>query len=133
MLNRERSTLFVLSIFGGLALLLASIGLYGVIAYSVTQRSREFGIRLALGAQNSSIVKLVLREGIATAVIGLIIALPCSMALSRFLANRLHGLNPLDPATYAAISIIWVGVALLAVLVPARRAIADPVQALRME
>jgi predicted permease len=133
MLSRERSTLFVLSLFGGIALLLASIGLYGVIAYSVMQRSSEFGIRLALGAQHGNIVRLVLREGVITVVIGLIIALPCSMALSRFLANRLHGLNPLDPFTYAAISIIWLAVAILAVLVPARRAISNPMESLRVE
>jgi predicted permease len=133
MLSRERSTVFVLSLFGGLALLLASIGLYGVISYSVIQRGREFGIRLALGAQHKAIVLLVLREGVLTVLAGLIIGVPCSIALGRYLANSLHGLNPLDPITYAAIAILWVGVAILAVLVPARKAISSPMDALRVE
>jgi len=133
MLSKERSTVFVLSLFGGLALLLASIGLYGVISYSVMQRAREFGIRLALGAQHKAIMMLVLREAVLTVMAGLIIGVPCSIALGRYLISRLHGLNPLDPLTYAAIAILWVAVAILAVFVPARKAISNPLEALRVE
>ncbi len=132
-LSRERSTAFILSCFGGLALLLASVGLYGVISYSVARRSREFGIRLALGAPQSNIMKLVFREGIATVLVGLTLGLPCAIALARLLVNRLHGVSPLDPISYAAISMLWICVAILAVLVPARKAIADPMTALRVE
>jgi ABC-type antimicrobial peptide transport system permease subunit len=133
MLARERSTAFVLSLFGGLALLLASVGLYGTISYSVAQRRREFGIRLALGAQHGNIKKLVLREGLATVAAGLIIGLPCSMVLSRFVGNQLHGMSPLDPASYIAIALLWILVSVLAVLAPARKAISNPLEALRVE
>jgi ABC-type antimicrobial peptide transport system permease subunit len=133
MLSRESATAQVLSIFGAVALLLASVGLYGVLAYSVAQRNREFGIRMAMGAQRKSIVMLVLREGLATILAGLAIGLPCSIFMSRILASRLHGMNPLDPITYAGISILWIGVAILAVLFPARKALSNPMAALRVE
>jgi predicted permease len=132
-ISRERSTAFVLSCFGSLALLLASIGLYGVISYSAARRSREFGIRLALGAPQANIMKLILREGMATVLIGLLIGFPCAMALTRLIASRLHGVSPLDPISYAAISALWIVVAILAVLRPARKAIVNPIKALRVD
>jgi len=131
--TQERSAAWVLGIFGALALILAAIGLYGIISYSVTQRTREFGIRMALGARGGDIVRQVIFEGMKIAALGLAIGLSCSMALSRFLASRMHGLSPLDPATYAAISALILAVALLAVLLPARRAAANPMNALRTE
>ncbi len=133
MLARERSTAFVLSLFGGLALLLASVGLYGVISYSVAQRSREFGIRLALGGRHSAIMKIVLCEGLITVLAGMILGLPCSMGLAKTLAARLHGMSPLDPISYAVISLLWIFVSVLAALVPAKKAISNPMDALRVE
>jgi ABC-type antimicrobial peptide transport system permease subunit len=131
--SEERSAACVLGIFGSLALLLAAIGLYGIISYSVTQRTREFGIRIALGARNGDIVRQVIFEGLKMAAFGLAIGLSCSVALSRFLASRLHGLSPLDPATYAAISALILVIAFLAAFLPARRAVANPMSALRTE
>ncbi len=131
--SEERSAACVLGIFGSLALLLAAIGLYGIISYSVTQRTREFGIRIALGARGGNIVRQVLLEGLKMAAFGLAIGLAGSVALSRFLASRLHGLSPLDPATYAAISVLILVIAFLAAFLPARRAAGNPMDALRTE
>ncbi|NLT68584.1 MAG: FtsX-like permease family protein [Acidobacteria bacterium] len=129
----ERSAAYVLGIFGSLALFLAAIGLYGIISYSVAQRTREFGIRTALGARNRDIVQQVISEGLRMAALGLVIGLACSAALSRFLVSRMHGLNPLDLITYAAISTLILAIASLASFVPARRAVRNPMDALRTE
>jgi len=86
-----------------------------------------------MGAQAKSIIMLVFREGLITIIGGLAIGLPGSIFVSRLLVSRLHGMNPLDPVTYAGISILWIGVALLAVLVPARKAISNPMASLRVE
>jgi predicted permease len=131
--SRERAAAGVLGIFGLLGLVLAAIGLYGVISYSITQRTREFGIRVALGARSNDIVRQVTFDGMKVAALGLAIGLFCSAALSRFLASRMHGLSPLDPVTYAAISALALAVAFLAAFLPARRAAADPMKALRAE
>jgi macrolide transport system ATP-binding/permease protein len=133
LLSRERSTAFILILFGGLALVLATVGLYGIIAYSAAQRSREFGIRLALGAQQNTIKALVLREGLLTVLSGLAVGMPCAMILSRLLANRLHGMSSLDPISYISIAVLWICVSVIAVLVPARKAISNPLNALRVE
>jgi predicted permease len=131
LLSQERSAALVLGIFGLLALILAAIGLYGVISYSVAQRTHEFGIRAALGAGNGNIVRQVITEGVVLAIIGLAIGLPGSLCLSRFVSSRMHGLSPLDPTTYFTISILSLTVALLASFLPARRAAANPMSALR--
>ncbi len=133
LVTRERSSAFVLSLFGGLAFLLAGIGLYGVVSYSVRSRSREFGIRLALGAQNGEIIRLVIREGVLTIVTGLLIGIPISMAATRIFQSRLHSMSPLDPITYVITAILWIALAIIAPLFPARRALSDPMNALRFE
>ena len=133
MLSRERSTASVLGIIGSLALILAAVGLYGVISYYVIQHTHEFGIRMALGAQPAGIIRQIIREGMTLAFVGLAIGLPCSMALSRFVAVRLHGVSTADPLTYATISFLCLAATLLAVLLPARRATANPMEALRFE
>ncbi|MGA2261434.1 MAG: ABC transporter permease [Acidobacteriota bacterium] len=131
--SKERAAACVLGISGLLALILAAIGLYGIISYSVTQRTREFGIRMALGARGGEIVRQVICEGMKMVALGLAIGLSCSAALSRFVASRLHGLSPLDPTTYAAITIFVISIAFLAAFLPARRAAANPMDALRTE
>ncbi len=133
MLSRERSSAFVLSLFGGLAFFLAGIGLYGVVSYSVASRSREFGIRFALGAQNRTILKLVLREGVLTILAGLLLGIPLSVAATRLLQSRLHGMNSLDPVTYTITSFLWIALAIVAAIVPAKRALSNPINALRFE
>lgn len=133
LLSQERSAALVLGIFGLFALILAAIGLYGVISYSVAQRTHEFGIRAALGAGNGDIVRQVIMEGVVLASLGLAIGLPGSMILSRFVSSRMHGLSPLDPATYITISFLSLAVAFLASFLPARRVAADPMSALRTE
>lgn len=132
-MSQERAAASVLTVFGLLALVLAAIGLYGIISYSVAQRTHEFGIRMALGAQNADILKQVILEGMALVALGLAIGLPCSMALSRLVESRMHGLSPLDPGIYAIVPIASFAVALCAVILPARRASADPMNALRIE
>jgi predicted permease len=133
LLSQERSTASVLLAFGSLALILAATGLYGIISYAVAQRAHEFGIRRALGAQNADIIKPVIREGMTLALAGLAIGLPCSMALSRFIESRLHGMSPVDPFAYASVSLLCVSVMVLAALLPARRAAQSPIAALRFE
>jgi predicted permease len=133
LLARERSTLLVLTLFGILALLLSSIGLYGILSYSVTRRYREFGIRLALGAKRANVLMLVFREGLVMVLTGLAIGLPVSMALAKLLESRLHNMSPLDPITYIAVSGLWIVITLIAVIVPARKALKNPLEALRFE
>jgi predicted permease len=120
--------------FAALALLLASIGLYGVLSYTVARRTSEIGLRMALGAPRGSVVGAVVRNALLTAVIGLAVGLAGSLALSRLLASSLFGVRPTDPATLAAVSAAVLLVTLLASYVPARRAAdVDPVSALRTE
>jgi ABC-type antimicrobial peptide transport system permease subunit len=127
-------TLVMLGIAGAMALLLGTVGLYGVIAYSVSQRTREIGIRMVHGAQRSDVMRLVLGEGILVIMIGLAIGLVGSVALTRFLSSLLSGVNPTDPPTFAGVSALLALVALAACFVPARKATRiDPMLALRYE
>jgi putative ABC transport system permease protein len=120
--------------FAALALLLASIGLYGVLSYTVARRASEIGLRMALGAPRGRVVGSIVRSALLTAVIGLAIGLAGSLALSRLLSSSLFGVQPTDPATLAAVSAAVLLVTLLASYVPARRAAdIDPVSALRTE
>jgi len=124
----------LLGIFGLLALALAGIGVYGVMAYSVTQRNQEIGIRMALGAGQAEIIGMVLRQGMILTSIGLTIGLAASIALSRFVARLLFGIGATDPLVFGTVSLILAGVALIASYVPARRATRiDPLGALRTE
>ncbi len=120
--------------FGGLALLLASVGIYGVMAYSVSRRTREIGIRMALGAGRRDVLRLVLGEGLLLIGVGLIVGILATLAVTRLMAGLLYGVSATDPLTLIAIPIILAGVALGACFVPARRATrVDPMVALRYE
>ena len=131
---RSRFTMLLLSIFAGLALTLACIGIYGVIAYSVAQRTHEIGIRLALGAQRRDVLKLILRQGLRLALIGVVIGVSAGLLLTRLITSLLYGTKPGDPLTFAAVSALLILVALLACYVPALRAMrVDPMVALRYE
>ncbi len=131
---RQNFNMLLLSIFAGVALLLASLGIYGLMAYSVQQRTQEIGIRLALGANGQDMLKLVLRQGMTLAGIGVVIGGAVAFGLARLLKSLLFGVNATDPLTFGAVVAILVLVALVACYVPARRASAvAPVEALRVQ
>jgi putative ABC transport system permease protein len=133
-LKRPRFNLVLVGIFAATALLLAAVGIYGVIAYLVEQQTREIGIRCALGAKRSHILKLVIGRGVGMAFIGIVLGIVASIGLTRFLAGLLYGVTSVDPATFVAISILLLLVAALACYIPARRATKiDPLTALRYE
>ena len=133
-LDHQRFNLTLLGVFAGVALALAVIGIYGVMAYSVTQRTSEIGIRVALGAQRRDILRLILRQGTGLAVIGASIGILASLGLTRFLSHLLFGISPRDPGTFFLIPLALCAVSLLACYIPARRAVgADPIRALRYE
>jgi putative ABC transport system permease protein len=133
-LAARRFVVTVLGIFASLALLLAVIGLYGVISYSVTQRTQELGVRMALGAQTSQVLRLVIREGMQLAGIGAACGLAASIAFSRVLRSQLYQVSAFDPLTLLVTAMILIGAALLASYIPARRATrVDPMEALRYE
>jgi ABC-type antimicrobial peptide transport system permease subunit len=122
------------SALGLLALVLASLGIYGVTAYSVSQRTREIGIRVALGADRRAVLRLVLGQGLRLLAIGVALGISGGAAASRLISSLLYGLSPFDPITYAGVSLVLVIVALLASYGPARRATSvDPMIALRSE
>jgi len=122
------------SFFGGLALLLACIGLYGVMSYTVSSRTKEIGVRMALGAQRSAVLWMVLREVVILVLIGVAVGIPAALAASRSLSSLLFGLNPADPVSLGIVILLLLVVALLAGLIPARRAVkVDPLVALRYE
>jgi predicted permease len=124
----------LLGVFATVALVLSAIGTYGVLAYTVAERRREIGIRIALGATTNGVLRLVLGQGLRLAVIGLIIGLVGAAALTRLTSTLLFGVRPVDPATYAAVGVFLLAVALLASIIPARRATTvDPLVALRMD
>jgi putative ABC transport system permease protein len=131
---RPRFTAVLLAVFGGVAVLLATIGVYGITAYSVAQRTREIGIRVALGAQAREVVGLVLRHSLLLAVLGVGLGVAGALLLTRYLSALLFGLTPLDPTTFILVSAAFLLTVALASLVPARRAMrVDPVVALRHE
>jgi putative ABC transport system permease protein len=132
--SQPRFNLFLLGLFGGLALLLSAAGIYGVTAYSVAQRSPELGIRMALGAQPHDVLKLILGQGLRLIAGGIVLGLAAAFALTRLMSTLLFGVSATDPSTFAAIALLLTLVALLACWIPARRATkVDPMIALRCE
>jgi putative ABC transport system permease protein len=133
-LARTSFTLVMLGIAGAMALVLGIIGIYGVISYAVSQRRREIGIRLALGAQQEQLRRMFVRHGLVLAGIGVAIGLVAAVGLMQLMKSLLFGISPLDPVTYATVPLVLVSAAVLASYLPARRAAAvDPVEALRVE
>ena len=132
-LSRPRLFAVLAAAFAIVAAFLAAIGVYGVTAYSVTQRTRELAVRLALGARPAELLLMVIRQGVAWTVVGLFLGVAGSIALSRYLQGVLFGITPVDPMTFAVVSAMFLVVAILATFIPARRiARVDPLVALRM-
>jgi predicted permease len=132
--SQRRFQSFVMSVFAGLALLLASIGLFGVLTSLVGQRTQEIGIRMALGAQSKDVLRMVVGEGVRLVLLGVAIGLGAGIALSRYLASLFFGVSPTSPVTYLEVALLMIGIALIACLLPALRAIrVNPMTALRYE
>ncbi len=130
----RRFSMILLGVFAGLALVLSSVGIYGVISYLVGQRTREIGIRVALGARRADVLRLVLGHSVKMALIGVAIGLLASLGLTRLMVNMLYGVSPVDPLTFLGVAVILTAVALAACYIPARRAMrVDPMVALRYE
>jgi putative ABC transport system permease protein len=133
-ISRQNFNMLLLSIFATSALLLAAIGIYGVMSYSVQQQTRNIGIRMALGADKSTILAMILRQGLMPAFLGVAAGLAGAFGLTRLMESLLYGVKPGDPISFFGVAAILLMVALLAVLIPARRAISlDPIAALRSE
>src|SRR5205807_9853654 len=133
-LSQRRFSMEMITLFALTALLLAGLGIYGVISYLVSERTQEIGLRLALGASRSNILRIVLRQGLGLAIVGAAVGLVCALIVSHLMASLLYGVSPTDPGTFAGVTLLLMGVALLACYVPAHRAMrVDPMVALRYE
>jgi putative ABC transport system permease protein len=133
-LSPRRFQTTVLSLFSFVALLLAGVGIYGVLGYSVTRRTHEIGIRMALGAHPRDMVKLIVKDGARLALLGLLIGASAATILTQFLKSLLFGVTSTDPLTFLAVAIVLFSIALLACYLPARRAACvNPIVALRYE
>ena len=131
---RQRFSMLLLGVFAGLAVVLAAVGIYGVMSYSVAQQTREIGIRMALGAQRSDVLKMTVGQGLRLVLTGVAIGLAAAFVLTRVMSTLLFGVSPTDPLTFISISIVLIGVALLASYIPALRATrVDPMFALRYQ
>jgi ABC-type antimicrobial peptide transport system permease subunit len=132
--SRQQFNMWLMTVFGACALLLAAIGIYGLMAYSVEQRTQEIGIRLALGAPASTVKNMIVRQGMLLAVIGLVLGLGAAFVLSRFVETFLFRVQARDPMVFIGMPMVLAAVAFLAVWLPARRASRiDPIIALRAE
>jgi putative ABC transport system permease protein len=130
----RRFSMLLLGLFAGIALFLAAVGLYGVVAYAVSQRTQEIGLRMAIGAQRGDVLRLVVGAGMKLAVLGVALGIACALALAQLVAAMLYEVTPFDPASYSATALVLLAVAALACYVPARRAMrVDPIAALRQE
>jgi ABC-type antimicrobial peptide transport system permease subunit len=131
-ISRERFHMLLMGVFGGVSLLLAAVGIYGLMAYSVEQRTQEIGIRMALGAEQSDVRGMVMRQGMVFAGVGIVIGIAAALALATQIASLLFGVKPWDPLVFGVIPVVLIATALLAVWWPARRATqVDPATALR--
>jgi ABC-type antimicrobial peptide transport system permease subunit len=132
--TRENFNMLMLSVFAAVALLLAAVGIYGLMSYAVEQRTQEIGIRMALGAGRAEMMKMILGQGMRLVIVGIVIGLAAAFGLTRLLAGLLFGVKAGDPLTFAAVTVTLTAVALLAAFVPAQRATRiDPILALRQE
>jgi len=126
--------MLLLSIFGGLALVLASVGIYGVISYAVSQRTREIGVRMALGARPADVLRMILTEGLKLVAVGVALGIAAALLLTRLLEGMIYGVSMRDPLIFVVVNLLLVTVSLSACYVPARRAMrVDPLIALRYE
>jgi ABC-type antimicrobial peptide transport system permease subunit len=133
-ISDRKFSMVLLGAFAALALLLSTIGIYGVISYLIGERTHEIGIRMALGAQRKDVLTLVLSEGVRLTLLGAAIGIAAALGLTRLMANLLYGVSATDPLTFTAVPIVLLGVAMLACYIPARRAMrVDPMTALRYE
>jgi putative ABC transport system permease protein len=129
-----RFNTWLLGSFSAIALMLALVGIYGVVSYGVTQRTQEIGIRLALGARGQEVMSMVVRQGMRAVLIGVLCGSVVAVALTRFLTAYLYSVTPTDPITFASVVLVFIGVALAACLIPAFRAArVNPIEALRCE
>jgi ABC-type antimicrobial peptide transport system permease subunit len=133
-LAAPRFAVLLLAVLAGMSVVLAAIGLYGVLSFTAARRSREIGIRVALGARRGSVARLIMREGVLTAAAGITIGLIASLWLTRYVESQLYGVSRLDPLSYITVSAFLLLIALLASYLPARRASrASPMAALRVD
>ncbi len=133
-LSRQRFNMWVMPVFGACALLLAAIGIYGLMAYSVEQRTQEIGIRMALGAQGAQVRRMVVAQGMLLSLVGVAIGLAAAFGLAKLITTFLFGVTAKDPFVFSSVPLLLAAVAFLAVWLPARRASkVDPIIALRYE